>query len=357
MAFRIGRPPGICGAITGSSSPLRRSKIGWKELGKKRSAELAHEYEPWALEKFSGYLAADEIYDGPFCVLFAVDSKRQRRLAYEVLDHNPTQEDILRFFRRIHQMLTARVLLVFGITTDGSPLYPEPLRDIFPQAAHQVCEFHVLKEITRDILRALAKVRKQLVQKIPKLPRGRPATLRQKSLSRKAQRLRDQITLLFENRYLLVQHGLSPSDQQTFRIMARLHRDIRPLRRLMDEVYRLFDRRCRTETAQAKLAKLRGKLSRFEHLGKVLSKIQAPNIEKALTFLDDKMLEATSNSVERANRRHRKMQKSIYRVRTQESLTSRIALDMFRDRDLGIHTAMLAQLHTARALPIGAMGI
>ena len=112
-------------------------------------------------------MAADEIYDGPFCVLFVVDSKQQRRLAYEVLDHNPTQEDILRFFRRIHQMLTARVLPVFGVTTDGSPLYPEPLRDVFPQAAHQICEFHVLKEITRDILRALAKVRKQLVQKIP----------------------------------------------------------------------------------------------------------------------------------------------------------------------------------------------
>jgi hypothetical protein len=169
--------------------------------------------------------------------------------------------------------------------------------------------------------------------------------------------LRDRITLLFENRYLLVQHGLSPSDQRTFQIMARLHRDIRPLRSLMDEIYRLFDRRCRTETAQAKLAKLRGNLSRFEHLGKVLSKIQTPNIEKALTFLDDKMLEATSNSVERANRRHRKMQKSIYRVRTRESLTSRIALDMFRDRNLGIRTAMLAQLHTTRALPIGAMGI
>jgi hypothetical protein len=304
------------------------------------------------LENFSGYMAADEIYDGPFCVLYMVDSKRQRRLAYEVLDHNPTQEDILRFFRRIHQMLTARVLPVFGVTTDGSPLYPEPLRNVFPQAAHQVCEFHVLKEITRDVLRALAKVRKQLVRKIPKLPRGRPATLQHKRQSRKAQRLRDQITLLFENRYLLVQHGLSLSDRQTIRIMSRLHRDIRPLRRLMDEVYRLFDRRCRTDTAQAKLARLRLRLQKFNHLGKVLSKIQSPNLDKALTFLDDKALEATSNSVERANRRHRKMQKSIYRVRTQQSLIGRIALDMFRDKGMGDRNVTLNLLHSARSLAV-----
>lgn len=59
------------------------------------------------------------MYDGPFCVLFAVDSKRQRRLAYEVLDHNPTQEDIERFFGRVARMLSARGLTVAGITTDG----------------------------------------------------------------------------------------------------------------------------------------------------------------------------------------------------------------------------------------------
>ena len=31
-------------------------------------------------------MAADELYDGPFCVLSVVDARRQRRLLYEVLD-------------------------------------------------------------------------------------------------------------------------------------------------------------------------------------------------------------------------------------------------------------------------------
>jgi hypothetical protein len=62
-----------------------------------------------------------------------------------------------------------------------------------------------------------------------------------------------------------------------------------------------------------------------------LRKLWSPNLEKALTFLDDSLLPATSNAVERANRRHRKMQKSIYRVRTRDHISQRIAIDMWRD--------------------------
>ena len=57
----------------------------------------------WALADFSGYLAADELYDGPFCVLSAVDARQQRRLLYEVLDHDPTQVDVLFFLARLHE--------------------------------------------------------------------------------------------------------------------------------------------------------------------------------------------------------------------------------------------------------------
>jgi hypothetical protein len=85
---------------------------------------------------------------------------------------------------------------------------------------------------------------------------------------------------------------------------------LRTLRDIMEEVYRLFDRRCRTDTALEKLAKLRRRVRRFKAVGKVLSKLQSHNLEKALRFLDDKLLPSTSNAVERGNGRHRKMQKT-----------------------------------------------
>ena len=43
----------------------------------------------------------------------------------------------------------------------------------------------------------------------------------------------------------------------------------------MEEVYRLFDRRCRMATALAKLEKLRARLRRFGRLRKVLKKLLA----------------------------------------------------------------------------------
>ncbi len=63
--------------------------------------------------------------------------------------------------------------------------------------------------------------------------------------------------------------------------------------------------------------------------------------------IDDKLLPSTSNAVERGNRRHRKMQQSIYRVRGQARLAARIALDMLREARARQQTT--DSLHDARA--------
>ena len=117
----------------------------------------------------------------------------------------------------------------------------------------------------------------------------------------------------------------------------------------MDQVYALFDRRCRTQTALAKLAALRRCVQRFKALGDTLKKLFSPSLEKALTFLDDTLLPSTSNAVERGNRRYRKMQKSVYRVRTQEQISTRLALDMWREAHAEGRQHTLASLHRARA--------
>ena len=117
----------------------------------------------------------------------------------------------------------------------------------------------------------------------------------------------------------------------------------------MDQVYALCDRRCRTQTALAKLATLRRRLQRFPQLGETLKKLFSPTLDKALTFLDDKLLPSTSNAVERGNRRYRKMQRSVYRVRTQEQIRARLALDMWCEAQAEGRQQTLASLHLARA--------
>ena len=307
------------------------SRIGSRPRGKKSRAAVDTVYLERTLTRFSGYIAIDELYDGPFCVLSLVDNRAFIRLSFRVLEHDPTQNDIRRFLADFKARLDVRGLAVRGVTTDGSELYPEPLKELWPDVPHQVCEFHVIKEITKAVLHALAATRKKLRDRIPKQPRGRPRKA-ERAQSRKATRQQQQVSKLFEHRYLFVQHRLTADQKTTLQRITRGLAHLRRLRQIMEEVYRLFDRRCRTETALARLAQLRGRVSRCKRLGRALDKLSSPNLEKALTFLDDKLLPATSNAVERSNRRYRKAQKSIYSVRTAEHIRQRIALDMQRDQ-------------------------
>ena len=329
-------------------SLLPPSKTGWRRREKKAQHQVEAEYLHTVLQDFSGYIAADELYDGPFCILSIVDNRNFKRLIYEVLDHDPTHEDILGFFRRFREILEAHGLWLKGVTTDGSPLYPVPIAEVFGQVPHQICEFHVLAELTKAILKALAKVRKELKASLPKLKRGRPSSA-QKKTARVKQRLQQKITDLFENRYLLVRHQLRPREKKTLARISRGLPHLCSLRSIMDEVYRLFDRRCRSETALERLAQLRRRVRRFRRVGRILKKIFSPNLEKALTFLDDSLLPSTSNAVERANRRHRKMQKSVYRVRSHKVIQQRVALDMLRDDPAGGRDRTTIMLHLARA--------
>jgi len=257
----------------------------------------------WALADFSGYVAADELYDGPFCMLSAVDNRRDKRILYEVLDHDPTHDDIRAFFGRLKTALTARALTLVGITTDGSALYPEPLVEVFGDVPHQICTFHVLAEVVKAVLGAVASERKSLAATQPKLRRGRPSTPAAKQAARTKKRLEAQRTALFTHRYLFVQRHVSKTERKLLWRITRGLPHVYVLRVLMEQVYALFDRRCRTQTALAKLDKLRRRLLRFTQVGETLKKLFSPTLEKALTFLDDKLLPSTSNAVERGNRR------------------------------------------------------
>src|SRR5881409_2870118 len=147
MACPTAQRVGTCGATIASLCPLRPFRTGSRRGGKKAQARLDTDFLDWALAAFSGYVAADELYDGPFCILSAVDNRCYKRILYDVLDHDPTHDDIRAFLRRLHTALSARNLTLLGITTDGSALYPEPLVEIFRGVPHQICTFHVLADV------------------------------------------------------------------------------------------------------------------------------------------------------------------------------------------------------------------
>lgn len=277
-----------------------------------------------------------------------MDNRAFNRLACSVLDRAPKHEDVLAFLAAFKEGLDGRGKTVAGITTDGSQLYPKALNELWPGLPHQVCEFHVIKEIAKAVLHALAVMRKGMKAEIPKRKRGRPPKEEEAAARRITERVQ-RVADLFEGRHLFVRNGLTAKQEEELRRLTVGLPKLKVLRGIMDEVYRLFDRRCRTETALAKLDDLRKRVKRLTSLGKALDKLRSPTLEKALVFLDDRLLPSTSNAVERSNRRFRKAQGSIYGARTKEHLEQRIALDMHREQRAVDRRQTVKTLHRARA--------
>src|SRR6266581_5914390 len=248
MACPIAPRAGTCGAIIACLCPLLPYKIGLRAGEKKAHGQMDGAFLDWALESFSGYVAADELYEGPYCVLSAVDNRRYKRILYAVLDHDPTHDDIEAFLGRLKTALDERELTLQGITTDGSALYPEPIRIVFGAVPHQLCTFHVIKDLTKGVLKAVATERERLARSKPKVKRGRPSSKEQaaRRRARKSKSLQQKISDLFQDRYLFVKRRLKASERKRLMYMTRGLPHLRKLREIMEHMYALFDRRCRT---------------------------------------------------------------------------------------------------------------
>ena len=192
----------------------------------------------WARESFSGYVAADELYEGRDGVLSVVDTRQDKRMLSDVLDHDPTHAAITIFLGRLKTALTERDLVLQGSTTDGSALSPEPLRTVFGDVAHQMCTFHVLKERTQGILRAVALERSRLANSQPKVKRGRPSSKEKtaRRLARKSTQRPEQISGVFQGRFFLVKRRLKPSERKQVLPSTRGLPHLRTLREIMEHI-------------------------------------------------------------------------------------------------------------------------
>jgi hypothetical protein len=181
-------------------------------------------------------VAADELYDGPFCILSAVDNRRYKRILYDGLDHDPTHDDIRAFLRRLHTALSARDLTLFGVTTDGSALYPEPLGEVFGKVRHPICQCHIVAEVVKAVGGAVASARKGLAAQRPQLRKGRPSTPAAKQAARTKNRLEAQRAALFTARYLFGQRHLNTTERKTLGRVSRGWPQLGALRAVMDQV-------------------------------------------------------------------------------------------------------------------------
>ena len=176
-----------------------------------------------ALASFAGSVAADELSAGPYGVLAVVDKRQAKRRLSAVLDHDPTHPDSTLLWGRLQTALTARRVVLPGMTTAGSPRYPEPIRTVFGDVAQPLGTFHVLKALPQGIRRALAAVRSRVAHSKPKWPRGRPSSTEQpaRRVARQRKQRQEQMRGVCQGRVWLVNRRRKPSERQPWLSIPR----------------------------------------------------------------------------------------------------------------------------------------
>ncbi|MCB9925790.1 MAG: transposase [Planctomycetaceae bacterium] len=150
------------------------------------------------LREFSGTLCVDEIHLGHRVVLLASDPISDNPIAIALVSSNDAAH-----MRRFLLNLKSHGFSPETVISDRSPLYPKTIAEVWPEAKHQLCVFHVISDITALVLDAAREVRRELKPKRIKEGKGRPSQ-RTQARVQKLKEQKAQADKLFRRRHLMV---------------------------------------------------------------------------------------------------------------------------------------------------------
>lgn len=288
-------------------------------------------YRQWTLENFSGTLCIDEIHLGHRTLLLATDPINDFPLAFALVRAND-QEHMRRFLDHLKNWGFAPKVVV----TDGSNLYPAVLAEIWPQARHQLCVFHVLKDINEHVFDALRRLRKQLGQQSKRQRRGRPSKAQKQARARYGKTKKEQAYFIWKHRHLIVTRAenLNGCERRWLSQMFQSLPTLRTLRQFVLAVHRLFDpeqsphqARCR-RAALVKTAEFQADLD----LAQALAMLTPDKFDQMIAYLHSPAGQRvrTNNHVERVNRRLRYFEKVRYKWRRRRTIVRFIVLAIDR---------------------------
>jgi transposase-like protein len=287
------------------------------------------EYRQWTLQKFSGTLSIDEIHLGQRTLLLATDPINDFPIAFALVSANDHEH-----MRRFLQNLKNWGFFPKVIVTDGSNLYPKLLEALWPEARHQLCVFHVLKDINECVLDALRRLRRQHAAKSGgrRRRRGRPRRSQQRARARRGPTKKEQAHFVWKHRYLLVTHPQNLGGRQRRQLsqMFQYVPELRRLRAFVLEVYWLFDP-CRSirqlVTPWVNLISNPDYLADPD-LARALDMLTPEKFDKMTAYLDSPLGQRvrTNNHVERTNRRLRYLEKVRYKWRRRRTIVRFVVL-------------------------------
>src|ERR1700730_1160056 len=199
------------------------------------------EHRRMVLKHFSGTLCVDELHLGRFTLLLATDPLADVPVAFALVDKND-QVHMRRFLKNLKNWgLNPEV-----VVTDGSNLYPAVLAELWPDADHQLCVFHVIKDINKLILDAVRRMRTAMGRRGKagrKKKRGRKGAKAKAAAKRRGLTVKEKAHFVFKHRHLIVKRrgNLTKEEGDDLKRMLEYLPALATLRRFADRVYWVFD--------------------------------------------------------------------------------------------------------------------
>jgi transposase-like protein len=290
----------------------------------------AHRRE--VLGRFSGTLCVDELHLGRFTLLLATDPLADLPVAFALVGKND-QDHMRRFLRNLANWgLTPEV-----VVTDGSNLYPAVLAELWPDAGHQLCVFHVIKDINELILDGVRRLRTAMTRRGRagrKTKRGRKGAKSKAAAARRGLTVKEKARFVFRHRHLIVKRRENLTERERddlVRVLEYLP-ELRTLRHFADRIYWLFDTpKDRHQAGCRRAVIVRDPAFRaVPELVKAMEQIGAERFPKPMAYLDNPLSRRvrTNNHVERTNRMFRLLEKVRYKWRRRRTLVRFVVLTL-----------------------------
>jgi transposase-like protein len=284
------------------------------------------------LKLFSGTLCVDELHLGRFTLLLATDPLADLPVAFALVDSNDQDH-----MRRFLQNLKNWGLVPKVVVTDGSNLYPAVLAELWSDADHQLCVFHVIKDINKLVLDAVRRTRSAISRRGKagrKKKRGRKGAKSKAAAARRGLTLKEKAYFVFKHRYLIVkrQENLTDKERDDLARMLSYLPELATLRRFADRIYWLFDTPKDFHQASCRRAAILRDVT-FQgvpELAKAMKQLDEERFPKLMAYLANPVGRRvrTNNHVERTNRMFRLLEKVRYKWRRRRTLVRFVVLTL-----------------------------
>jgi Transposase len=277
------------------------------------------QHRQMVLQRFSGTLCVDELHLGGYTLLLATDPLADLPVGFALVGAND-QEHMGRFLRN----LACWGLRPQVVVSDGSNLYPELLAQIWPDALHQLCIFHLLRDVLNKVMEAIRRLRRAKARhgrSGRQRQLGRPSKRQQARRRQRGPTAKEKAAFVWKHRFLIVKKTakLTTAEQEDLGRMLTYLPQLRPLWSFSQDMYRLLDSSKTLRVARWRYTWLRydPKYQGVRELVEALDVLAEPKLTKAMAFVQQPVGSQvrTNNHVERLNRQLRFAEKVRYRWR------------------------------------------